>query len=979
MKKFLSISAAVLLLLSIALPAFATEPLRAANVSVFFASADLTVDPPDSADLTLAVEGLGTDPATAQISSVAFSSSDPSVADVGAYAVRPYTPDGSAEPTGLAYEMTAAVGEVGTARVTADVVDTDGNTYTCSCFVTARGIAVRPKNVTLEVGETRVLFAERNGLNESQASRNLTWSKSGENPNWITMGEHGSGHQREAYYIRGASVGTGTVTVALSGDGYSDTVAVTVVPAKTVSVEQDGVAVASPIDLTAVPAVSLHAVCEGFADPTVTWESSRSDLVSVTPSGASAVIERIDFSDTVVAVKATAAENGVTRTRTVYCDITDPDARSLKILSARLSDRSITLRPGQTLTLSVDGSGIDPTATLWSATTEGDRVPVKLNSVVGRSITVTGRCETAAPIAITATNDHVSDTVYVTVAPSEEKSVRITSYDMEADGFITMTPGDMAFLSVEMTGFSGDPTVRWDALTASNSENTSNSPARQISLSADAGPSTTIAAQTASLDFAKVRVSVEEGGSVYVDEIYVKVNDCNVIDRARAIAMMQNDAVTLSTVYGTSAEWYSNSQKAYFGDVSMRPTRATGARATVKSVRSRTLNPVRITATSEGNSAYTDSVYVSVIQGSWQTVDFDLSGGYGTTPDAVVMSTVDSDRSFVLPEPDAAYPSDDGEYEFYGWSEYPDANESTSGRLIYKPGEEYAPSATQNSVILYAVWTKKTENALFSIRISGDIGAEPAAQDMTRYARSCVYIEDAIDPAGFYYDVNGVDAHLAKVPSDADVFRALNMEYDSGTPLSYHPETDRIIWYVIKRIADDAGGAANWHVDGVLVRGDKVSLTYDKNIPVANVSNMPTPPRTFYDVNEPVSIISRIPSCGGETFIGWNTRPDGRGQWYTSTGELYNGQSTQQPVETQLTLDEDVVLYAVWAGRPYYDFNGDGVEDINDYTCVVSTVLGDSALTDAQAKRADMNGDGVLDVLDCRLFKLLLQGKSLPA
>ena len=61
------------------------------------------------------------------------------------------------------------------------------------------------------------------------------------------------------------------------------------------------------------------------------------------------------------------------------------------------------------------------------------------------------------------------------------------------------------------------------------------------------------------------------------------------------------------------------------------------------------------------------------------------------------------------------------------------------------------------------------------------------------------------------------------------------------------------------------------------------------------------------------------------------------------------------------------------------DFNGDGVEDINDYTCVASTVLGDSALTDAQAKRADLNGDGVLDVLDCRLFKLLLQGKSLPA
>lgn len=51
-----------------------------------------------------------------------------------------------------------------------------------------------------------------------------------------------------------------------------------------------------------------------------------------------------------------------------------------------------------------------------------------------------------------------------------------------------------------------------------------------------------------------------------------------------------------------------------------------------------------------------------------------------------------------------------------------------------------------------------------------------------------------------------------------------------------------------------------------------------------------------------------------------------------------------------------------------------------DYTASKTAALGEPYPAAAQffAAANDVNGDGVLDVLDCRLFKLLLQGKYIP-
>ena len=154
MKKAFSIIIAAAMLFSIMVPAFAASPLKSSNVSMHFESDNTSVNPSDSVALTLIVEGLGANPNDNQINSIVFSSSDNSVAEVGSYSTDSYTPAESSEATGLACELTVSANSTGISKITADVTDVSGNTYTCSCFVTVRGIIVQQKNITLEVGES---------------------------------------------------------------------------------------------------------------------------------------------------------------------------------------------------------------------------------------------------------------------------------------------------------------------------------------------------------------------------------------------------------------------------------------------------------------------------------------------------------------------------------------------------------------------------------------------------------------------------------------------------------------------------------------------------------------------------------------------------------------------------------------------------------------------------------------------------------
>ena len=64
------------------------------------------------------------------------------------------------------------------------------------------------------------------------------------------------------------------------------------------------------------------------------------------------------------------------------------------------------------------------------------------------------------------------------------------------------------------------------------------------------------------------------------------------------------------------------------------------------------------------------------------------------------------------------------------------------------------------------------------------------------------------------------------------------------------------------------------------------------------------------------------------------------------------------------------------------DVTGDGSVTADDYAASKAAALGEPtypAAAPCYAAANDMNGDGVIDALDCRLIKLLSQGKSLPA
>ena len=63
---------------------------------------------------------------------------------------------------------------------------------------------------------------------------------------------------------------------------------------------------------------------------------------------------------------------------------------------------------------------------------------------------------------------------------------------------------------------------------------------------------------------------------------------------------------------------------------------------------------------------------------------------------------------------------------------------------------------------------------------------------------------------------------------------------------------------------------------------------------------------------------------------------------------------------------------------PQYDLNEDDAVNTSDYDYLVSAALGDVPTTDSLRAKADLNNDGMIDALDCRLFKLALQGKALP-
>ena len=295
-----------------------------------------------------------------------------------------------------------------------------------------------------------------------------------------------------------------------------------------------------------------------------------------------------------------------------------------------------------------------------------------------------------------------------------------------------------------------------------------------------------------------------------------------------------------------------------------------------------------ISASADGAEIWADSfsVYVVVSASGVMLGDapatrlnlkFDENGGSTGVPDATGISAGDV---VVLPD----YTGTKDGFVFVGWST--DRNANNGGKYttpVYPADSKYTMG--DSDVTLYAIWAKESVETEFFIRLDGKIPYEPQPHSTSQYTAG-IFIDNAIRVAKFTScNVGrGVEDNLNIWPTTEQI-----QEVHS----SYDPETQYVLWYVIKHETD------GWHVDGVLLDRDKVNLTYNANVPVGAgaFDNLPLGKQVVQGAT--TKIAENIPTRNdGYWFSSWNTKPDGTGTSYS-------------PNE-QIKMDSDVTLYAQW-------------------------------------------------------------------
>lgn len=265
-------------------------------------------------------------------------------------------------------------------------------------------------------------------------------------------------------------------------------------------------------------------------------------------------------------------------------------------------------------------------------------------------------------------------------------------------------------------------------------------------------------------------------------------------------------------------------------------------------------------------------------------------------------------------------------YEFIGWADSRDTFPGGTGyRAVYEPGSYY--ELPDNNTTLYAAWqsTRNSDTtAYFFIRLDGTIPYEPGSYAASAYTAG-IRMTDAVTVQNWVMDndttkdivgnrvANDVVAALNATPSDQQIAAACQR---SG--ITYDPDEYYILWYVQKyqagatylygdgtRTIDDNC----WHIDGVLLRRELVSIAYNANVPAGVSAQVSVPlgyqveSGTTVTVGESGGVGGSTdfssPTLAGYTFVGWNTRADGSGTMY-------------QPGNS-FSLTEDTILYAIWA------------------------------------------------------------------
>lgn len=213
------------------------------------------------------------------------------------------------------------------------------------------------------------------------------------------------------------------------------------------------------------------------------------------------------------------------------------------------------------------------------------------------------------------------------------------------------------------------------------------------------------------------------------------------------------------------------------------------------------------------------------------------------------------------------------DWHFVGWSTDSQANEAGDGhytQTVYRPGDTYRiPDDRQSDIDFYAIWAQENVKANFYIRLDGTIPTEPQSHAHSSYTTG-ITIQGALKSATFYTNsTEGVRFQLAKQPTESQIRAQLRAKN-----ITYNPETQYILWYVIK-YENDGGDNHNWHVDGVLLDKEKVNLAYNPNCNTGEWIGGTMPDGSQYIMGTEATVSAKTPERHGYTFVGWNTAADG--------------------------------------------------------------------------------------------------------
>lgn len=263
------------------------------------------------------------------------------------------------------------------------------------------------------------------------------------------------------------------------------------------------------------------------------------------------------------------------------------------------------------------------------------------------------------------------------------------------------------------------------------------------------------------------------------------------------------------------------------------------------------------------------------------TITYDLNGGAGTVPEPV---EAEDGALISLPEGDGISFAD---HRLIGWAKTRDANSVAEGMkaTVYSLGGTYEVTGDQT---LYAVWARvggsQRGRITIALRKDGTIPDEPSIQDAEYYflaggmgadnrERGSIAADNILEYFSPAHTVSGTE-HVAAALKNAFYDYTEQVNRDSNS-MFWNPETQEIVWYVIKYQASDQ----IWHIDGVVREKGRVNLTYDRNGATGGLAPDSRQYAKGWEAEVEENSDSPLTKDGYD-FAGWSTEADGTGTTY---------------------------------------------------------------------------------------------------